>query len=124
LARPRTPSNLLEFRGSFDKHPERRRQDLPGVGAFNPLPPKNLQRELVPLWREIVEQINPVVLTGSDYLSIETMAKLLLQYRLSGDVSIAKELRQWFAQYGLTAVGRTKIAPPKAPGGGNAFADT
>ncbi len=43
--------------------------------------------------REIVEQINPIVLTGSDYLSIETMAKLLLQFRLSGDIAYAIRAR-------------------------------
>src|SRR5688572_10347522 len=123
MARPRTPADILEFRGSFDKNPQRRREDLPGVGAFNPLPPKHLAQELVPAWTEIVAQINPVCLTGSDYLSIETMARLLVQFRMCGDKSIATELRQWFAQYGLTAVGRTKIAPPKKGGSGNKFAD-
>ncbi len=38
--------------------------------------------------------------------------------------SIATELRQWFAQYGLTAVGRTKLAPPPKGKGGNPFADS
>ena len=121
--RPRTPSNVLELRGAFKKDPQRRREDLPGVGAFNPNPPSNLQQELLPAWREIVGQINPAVLTASDYLSIEIMARLLVQLRMTGDKSLGTELRQWFAQYGLTAVGRTKIAPPKKGGGGNPFAD-
>lgn len=62
------------------------------------------------MWREIVGQINPAVLTASDNSSIELMSRLMLQARLTGDVQIIKELRQWFAQYGMTAVGRTKIS--------------
>lgn len=124
MGRPRTPSNVLDARGAFKKHPERRREDLPGVGEFNSsMPPPNLDQSLVPAWREIVSQINPICLTASDYISIETMARLLTMFRAMPDKSIATELRHWFAQYGMTAVGRTKISAPKKGGGGNPFAD-
>lgn len=113
--RPRTPSNVLELKGAFKKDPQRRRVDMAGVGKFDSSPPSNLPQELVPAWREIVNQINPMILTASDNSSIELMARLMLQARLTGDVGIIKELRQWFAQYGMTAVGRTKISatPPQ-----------
>jgi hypothetical protein len=124
VARPRTPSNVLELRGSFDKHPERRREDLEGVGEFNPHPPPSLHQSIVPFWREVVSQINPIVLTASDYSSIKIMARLAHDFDLTGDKTIATELRQWFSQYGMTAVGRTKLSPPKKKGGGNKFADT
>lgn len=120
--RPRTPSNVLELRGAFKKDPQRARTDLEGVGEFVSNPPTDLPQELVPAWRHIVSQINPIVLTASDYSSIELMARLWLQARLTGDVQIIKELRQWFAQYGMTAVGRTKIAGVKSPGK-NKFGD-
>jgi hypothetical protein len=124
VGRPRTPSNVLDMRGAFKKHPERKREDLEGVGAFDPHPPQDFPQPLVPYWRKVVRQINPIVLTASDYSSIEIMARLTAQFELTSDKSIATELRQWFAQYGMTAVGRTKLSPPKKPGGGNAFADT
>jgi len=118
--RPRTPSNILELRGAFKKNPQRARTDLEGVGPFDPTPPPDLPQELVRTWHEIVKQINPVVLTASDYSSIELMARLLLQARMTGDPGIIRELRQWFAQYGMTAVGRTKI-PASKPRSDNPF---
>lgn len=123
MARPRTPSNILEMKGAFRKDPQRRRQDLDGVGTFNPMPPSDLPQELVSSWQHVVKQINPAVLTASDYSSIECMARLTLQMRLTGDVAVIRELRQWYAQYGMTAVGRTKIANPKGLGSGNTFRD-
>ena len=124
MARPRTPSNVLELRGAFDKNPQRRREDLPGVGAFNPLPPTTLHNSIVPYWHEIVSQINPVVLTASDHSAVKVMARLLHDFELTGDKSIATELRQMFSQFGMTPAGRAKLSPPKKPGGGNKFADT
>lgn len=123
MGRPRTPSNVLELRGSFKTHPERRREDLAGVGAFNPMPPPDLLASLVPYWKKIVDQINPVVLTASDVSSVSVMARILCQFELTGDLQHAKELRQWFAQFGMTPVGRTKIAAPKKGPGGNPYAD-
>ena len=123
MARPRTPSNILELRGSFKTHPERRRKDLEGVGAFDPQPPGHLPQELVPSWHEIVKQINPCVLTASDQSSVEIMARLMLQIRLTNDMECVREMRQWFGQYGLTAVGRAKLGTPKKDAGGsNPFA--
>lgn len=123
MARPRTPSNILELRGAFKNHPERRRKDLEGVGPFDPHPPASLPQELVGCWQEVVKQINPAVLTASDVTSVEVMARLLLMIRMRGEMEAVRELRQWFGQYGLTAVGRAKLAAPKKEAGGNPFAD-
>jgi hypothetical protein len=121
--RPPTPAKVLEMRGAFKKHPERRREDLDGVGPFDSTPPTHLDQALVPYWREVVQQINPIVLTASDSMSIEVMAGLLQQWRVMKDKAIATELRQWFAQYGLTAVGRARLGGTKKPAGGNKFRD-
>lgn len=123
MARPRTPSNVLELKGSFKTHPERRREDLKGVGPFDPMPPATLPQELVAAWREIVAQINPIVLTASDRSAVELMTRLWVQAKLTNDIAVVKELRQWFAQFGMTPVGRTKLPAPKPEGGGNTFAD-
>ena len=67
-------------------------------------------------------QIVPEILTASDVTSIEIMARLLLQIRMTSDMGAMREYRQWCAQYGLTAVGRTKIPPTVKDTGGNPFA--
>ena len=123
MARPRTPSNVLELRGAFKKHPERRRQAVEPVGEFDPNPPAHLNQDHVRAWHWIVQQIPPGVLTASDYSSLETMAGLQARVWLTGELDYVKELRQWFGQYGLTAAAREKIAAKKPPSGGNAFAD-
>lgn len=123
MARPRLPSNVLELKGSFAKNPQRRREDLDGTGPFDPNPPAHLQQELVRTWREIVSQINPVVLTASDGSSIELMARLMLQVRLTGDIENIRELRQWFGQYGMTAAGRAKLGSPVKKKTTNPYAD-
>lgn len=122
--RPRTPAKILELRGSFRANPSRRRKDVEGVGAFDPHPPANLPQELCGCWREIVAQIPPEILSGSDATSVEQMARLLLQARMTSDLGAIRELRQWFGQYGLTAAGRAKIGTPAKAPAGNPFLNT
>lgn len=110
MARPRTPSNVLELRGAFKHNPQRRREPVQPCGEFDPAPPEHLPRDCVRAWHWIVKQIPPSVLTASDYSSVETMATLQARFWLTGDLDYAKELRLWFGQYGLTAAAREKIA--------------
>lgn len=123
MGRPRTPAKILELRGSWKKHPERRREDLEGNGSFDPHPPAHLPQELVGCWREIVAQIPPQILSGSDVTSIETMCRLLLQIRMTSDIGAIREYRMWCDRYGMTAVGRTKIPPVEKGPAGNPFAN-
>lgn len=123
MARPRTPSNVLELRGAFKKNPQRRRSPVVAAGEFNPEPPAHLTQDHVRAWHWIVKQIPPGVLTASDYSSIEMMAGLQARAWLTGELDYIKELRQWFGQYGMTAAGREKISAKKPEGAGNPFAD-
>lgn len=123
MPRPRTPSNILDLRGSFDKNPNRRRQDHPGVGAFNKSPPAHLPQEVVRAWNAVVSRVPMEAMSGSDELAVEVCATLLASWWLTKDMDALKELRQWFAQLGLTPVARTKIPAPKKSGGGNPFAN-
>ncbi len=97
--------------------------DLEGNGPFDPHPPAYLPQELAGCWREVVGQIPPQILTGSDVTSIETMARLLLQIRMTSDIAAIREYRMWADRYGMTAVGRTKIPPVSKDAGGNPYAN-
>lgn len=123
MARPRTPSNVLELRGAFKKHPERRRQPVEPAGEFDPAPPDHIPRDHVRAWHWIVKQIPPGVLTASDYSSVETMAGLQARVWMTGELDYIKELRQWLGQYGLTAAAREKIGAKKPAKSGNPFAN-
>lgn len=122
MARPRTPSNVLELRGAFKKDPKRRRQPVAAAGEFDPTPPRHLPKDHVRAWHSVVAQIPPGVPTASDYLSIEIMASVLARFWLTGELDYAKELRMWFGQYGLTGAAREKIAAKPKPAG-NPYAD-
>ena len=122
MARPRTPSNVLELRGAFKRNPQRRREAVAPAGEFDPTPPAHLPQGLVPAWHHVVKQIPPGVLTSSDYSSVEVMACLQARVWLTGELDYIKELRMWFGQYGLTGAAREKIAAKKKPAG-SPFAD-
>jgi phage terminase small subunit len=124
MPRPRTPSNVLELRGAFKKDPQRKREDHPGVGEFSKAPPAHLPQGVVHAWHEVVKRVPLEAMSGSDELAVEITASLLATWWLNKDMDTLKELRQWFAQLGLTPVARTKIPAPKKGGGGNPFADS
>lgn len=121
--RPRTPAKILELKGAWKKDPQRRREAPKGAGEFNPQPPAHLPQELVRAWNYVVEQIPPGVLTGSDYSSIEIMARLQASVWMGGSLDVVKELRQWWGQYGLTGAAREKLSAKAPKSRGNPFAD-
>ena len=91
--RKRTPTSVLNLRGSFDKHPERarEREDEPklplGVGE----PPEHFDAGQVEAWDELA-------LKGAAWLTIayspvlEVAAFLLAQWRRAGGGLDAKEM--------------------------------
>lgn len=123
MGRPRTPSNVLELRGAFNKNPQRKREDMPGVGTFNREPPQHLPQNCVQAWNEVVKRIPPDALTQTDELAVEICATLMATWWLTKDIDVLKEIRQWFAQLGMTPVARTKMPAPPKQNSGNPFAD-
>jgi phage terminase small subunit len=111
--RPRLPSNVLELRGAFKKHPERRRRDAQGTGEFKTEPPAHLPAGAVPAWNYLVTRLPKIALTSSDEIAVEIAARLLAQYWLTSDIDTMKELRQWLGKLGMTPADRTKM--PSAP---------
>jgi hypothetical protein len=122
VARPRTPSNVLELRGAFKRNPQRRREPVAPAGEFDPQPPAHMPQECARAWQWLVQQIPPGVLTASDHAAMEIMARLQTQIWM-GQLQFVSELRQWFGQYGLTAAAREKIGAKKPDGSGNPFAN-
>lgn len=122
MGRPRTPSNVLEMRGSFDKDPQRRREDASGRGDFDREPPEHLPQECVRAWRFIVDRLPPVSTFATDEVAVEVCARLLSTYWMSGNLDTLKELRQWLMQLGFSPVARTKLATEKPGETENPFA--
>jgi len=113
VPRPRLPSNVLELRGAFKKHPERRRQDPAGAAEFKREPPPHLPQGAVSAWRYLVERLPKVAITSSDEIAVEVCAGLLAKYWLSSELDTLKELRQWLGKLGMTPGDRARL--PSAP---------
>lgn len=132
MARPRTPSNVLELRGAFAKDPQRRRKDAEGAGPFNAEPPTDLPADAAPAWRALAQRLPKVALSSSDEIALGQAARVLAgiwTLDQQGGVlnpaypKLGSELRQWLIQLGMTVQARTKMPQAPEKPGGNAFAD-
>ena len=121
MSRQRVPAKILELRGAFKAHPERRRQDAEGAGAFDPQPPAHLPAAVVPAWQYIVARLPKVAVYESDAVTVEMAARLLAQCWLSPDVGALRELRQWLSALGMSPQSRTKIPPAPRSASDSAF---
>ena len=125
MARPRTPTNVLDARGSFKKHPERKRQDAETAGELT-APPLHLTGATLGAWHAIVACAPRDVITESDRLSLELMASLLAEFRQSpADFTAAKlvRLEALLGKFGMTPADRAKVGGKREAPKGNPFAD-
>ena len=79
MARPRTPTSILEGRGVFVNHPERRAQranePVPSAELGNA--PKHFGKDEKRIWKELVQIALPGVLSNSDRWIAETLCILM-----------------------------------------------
>lgn len=125
MARPRTPTNVLDARGSFKKHPERKRQDAEASGPLE-ASPDHINGAVLNAWNEIVESAPLDVLTNSDRISLEIAANLLAQFRKDPiEFTAAKlvRLEALLGKFGMTPADRAKVGGKKEAPKGNPFAD-
>lgn len=125
MARPRTPTNVLDARGSFKKHPERKRQDAEASGPLE-ASPDHINGEVLNAWNEIVESAPLDVLTNSDRISLEIAANLLAQFRsdpIGFTAAKLVRLEALLGKFGMTPADRAKVGGKKEAPKGNPFAD-
>lgn len=125
MARPRTPTNLLDARGAFKRHPERRREGEPVVTDPLGAPPDDLAPEELRWWNEIVARTPLGVLTAADYLSVLLAAKLMAEAMADfAAINPAKlgRLQSLLGTFGMTPSDRAKLSIPKAKERENPFA--
>lgn len=119
MARNRTPSNILELRGAFDKNPQRRREE-PKVDSEPGQPPEHFDDARCATWAEIVDMAPEGVLTKADRIAVEMLADLMVRYRASmkpdGEKFTSadrRDLMALLARFGMTAADRSRVAAPK-----------
>ena len=119
MARPKTPTKLLDARGAFKKHPERKREGEPEVKEPVGAVPDYFSEEQRAAWQQIVEQAPMGVLTQADTVAIEGAACLLAEMRADPAGFAAGKwgrLEAFLGQFGMTPAKRAalNIAPQKS----------
>lgn len=114
MARPRTPSNVLDARGAFRKNPkrgdERANEPKPDVG-LGPAP-RHLSKRERACWSEIVKACTRGVLFAPDRIAVEMAARLLAEYREKKQaftVSKLARLQSLLASLGMTPADRSRV---------------
>lgn len=125
MARPRTPTNVLQLRGAFAKNPNRARPDEPKPAGKIGQPPKYFDDDHRKVWKEIERSAAPGVLTISDRLAMEILCVLVVEFRSDPQGMACAKIARMEAiigKFGFTPADRSKVcAPTKKPG--NAFSD-
>lgn len=114
MARPRLSAKILEFRGAFKAHPERKREDLKGSGPWDAVPPKGLTKLEVRAWKEIVAALPQVALTATERVGVGQMARIFAALKRLPPTStdfqkLDSAFRQWAVQMGMTLAARAKL---------------
>jgi hypothetical protein len=92
MARPRTPTAVLELRGAFKNHPSRlkERKSEPLITTALPAPPRCLASATAAMWLEMKSR--GYWLTSADRFLVEIAARFMADYRAdklkSGDISL------------------------------------
>ncbi len=117
MARPRTPTAVLDARGSFKNHPDRKRDGEPVVKEPIGSPPDDFTADEVNAWQGLVDRAPLGVLTAADYYSVVMAAKLLAEffsnYAAFTPARLAR-LHSLLGQFGMTPSERAKLSIPKA----------
>ena len=97
MGRNKTPTSILDAKGSFLKHRDRQRPGEPT--STRPLgpPPKYLSTEHKKIWKEVARRCLPGVVTESDRDAFEMMVRLTY------------EMRNESAEHPITSAQRTTL---------------
>ena len=125
----KTPTNVLELRGSFKRHPERRaaRANEPEPTGSIGEPPEHLKPAEQAVWREVVDINPPGVLANSDRIVLELISCLLAEFRANGLTNMTdgklSRLCALLGQLGMTPADRARITVIEKPTKRNPFLD-
>lgn len=117
MARPKTPTNILDARGAFKKNPKRARPNEPEVkGKIDAAPPQHLDAHARMCWQEIKDTVPAGVLTASDTLIVEVVAVLLSEFRVARSTMSDGRLTRMttlMGRLGLDPSGRASLVVEK-----------
>ena len=114
MPRPRTPTSILEARGAYVTHPERRAERVNEPQPTAPLgaAPDHLTKEQKKIWRELVRIAPPGVLANCDRWIVERCVQLVAKMRAGNLMALeGSQLITCLSKLGMTPVERSKVSP-------------
>ena len=118
MSRPRTPTELLDVRGSFLVHPSREdaRKNEPTTDRPLGDPPERLDAEVQAVWHEVAAQMLPGVCKESDRTMFEALCRLIYKMRM-GTIRIMEltALVSLCGRFAMSPADRSKVAVEAAP---------
>jgi hypothetical protein len=112
MARPRTPTEVLELRGAFVEHPERKaeRENEPEpTGELGEAPPCLTPFQKT-LWNELSQLIPPGVAKNSDRRIFELTVRLMAKVRRGvAKVSEVAQLQTCLSRLAMDPVNRSRV---------------
>ena len=110
----RLPTNVLEMKGAFIKHPERQREDPKVEIGLGP-PPDYFEEIEKAIWEEIKNSAPEGVLAKSDRMIVEMAVPLIQRQRAREKMKAAEMtfLLSVFSRLGCTPADRSRVAAPK-----------
>ena len=116
MPRPRVPTTILEARGSFEKHPERKRARAAEPEVIGELgeAPASLDVEEGSIWKELALLLTPGVAGGSDRSAFEELVRLKARSR-KRELNAAEQglLLNYLVKFGMTPSDRSRVAAPR-----------
>jgi hypothetical protein len=111
MGRIPVPTEILDARGSFLKHPERRRPNEPQEARPLGNAPMCLTPEQKKLWREIARNLPPGVGKISDRYAFEILVRLLAKERADSINNNERgQLIKLLGSFGMTPADRSKVS--------------
>ena len=80
MGRNKTPTSMLDAKGTFLSHPDRKRPNEPSTDRPIGTAPKTMTAEQKEVWKELVKQSCPGVLKVSDRLMFAVLVKLATKF--------------------------------------------
>src|ERR1700686_5010694 len=122
----RTPTAILEARGSFISHKNRKdaRVGEPVVTKKLGSPPKTFTDEHKKLWHEFSKIVPPGVATYADRWAVEIVVCAMAKFR-AGTISGTEtgHLTSLLSRFGLTPADRARVVATLAPGPDDEWSD-
>ncbi len=111
MGRNRTPTSILDAKGGFISHKDRQRPNEPVDDRPIGSPPKYLNAAEKKVWKEVVSQSAPGVLTVSDTIMLAVFVRLSTKFQLRQPMMAAEtaQMISLASRFAMTPADRSKV---------------